>query len=137
MAATSLNSATSCASKCSLFLRKKLIGISIRPPHGRAEGQQNDQDAEVEEKSDAAPSAIRWDWRRRLLRLLDSQPSWVNPSNVSWPAYDGCGRIPCSHFWAYPSAGSDGRPNKIMTSCFAGGLQIVALWLRETGSRAS
>ena len=26
--------ATSCAVKCSLFLRKKLMGISIRPPDG-------------------------------------------------------------------------------------------------------
>ena len=29
---TSRKSATSCAVKCSLFFKKKLIGISIRPP---------------------------------------------------------------------------------------------------------
>jgi len=34
MAATSRKLASSRASKCSLFLRKKLIGISIRPPDG-------------------------------------------------------------------------------------------------------
>jgi len=38
-----------------LFFKRKLIGISIRPPGGTAESQHEDQDAEVEKDFSVAP----------------------------------------------------------------------------------